>query len=129
MDALGEVAESGARSARRSVFCPIWRNPWMTFHGATYVGDVLRTVGFRNVFADNLDAGADFFNVDLDDVAARQPQLVLLPDEPYIFGPEHAQELVQRGIGTDHVLFDGKDLSWYGPRLPSALRRLAALAS
>lgn len=129
MDALGEVVESASRSARPSAFCPIWRNPWMTFHRATYVGDVLRTVGFRNVYADDLDTGADFFSVDLEDVAGRQPQIVLLPDEPYVFGAEHAKELADRGIGADHALIDGKDLSWYGPRLPSALRRLARLAS
>ena len=33
------------------VFCPIWKKPWMTFNADTYAHDVLRMLGFNNVFA------------------------------------------------------------------------------
>jgi len=34
------------------VFCPIWRDPWMTFNAATYAHDLLATCGAANVFAE-----------------------------------------------------------------------------
>jgi ABC-type Fe3+-hydroxamate transport system substrate-binding protein len=126
--ALAQARERASRQDRAATFCPIWRNPWMTFHRETYVGDVLRTVGFDNVFAGRGD-GPDFFTVTLDEVAARSPELALLPDEPYVFGAEHAAELLAAGVCKRAELIDGKDLSWYGPRLPAALRRLSTLAS
>jgi len=127
--ALGEAREAAARAKRPRVFCPIWRNPWMTFHRRTYVGDVLASVGFDNVFADQSDAEGDFFAVELAAVREKRPNLVLLPDEPYVFGAEHVEELRAQGIGEDFRLIDGKDLSWYGPRLPRALRTLRALTA
>lgn len=113
-------------------FCPLWRDPWMTFSGNTYVSDVLAVSGFANVFA---DAGpptgpgkADFFEVSLAEIVRRQPEVVILPDEPYRFSRKHLDEL--RGAGMDAARFfliDGKDLSWYGPRIPGALGRLSGL--
>ncbi len=147
---LGSVcgaAEAGQRLADRcrqavedlpstltpvSVFCPVWRNPWMTFSGNTYVNDVLALCGFANVFADGAAATAagraDFFEVGLAELLRRRPETVILPDEPYMFSAKHAEEL--RGAGLDSsrfFLIDGKDLSWYGPRIPEALGRLSEL--
>ena len=48
-------------------------------------------------------------------------KIVVLPDEPYAFGPEHARELRVAGVEARFVHVDGKDLSWYGPRIPRAL--------
>jgi hypothetical protein len=73
----------------------------------------------------------------LDEVTARQPELVLLPDEPHEFSPEDAD--VFRGLdipasrarlqdGGDAIRFcDGKDLMWYGLRCVEGLERLSQL--
>ena len=53
----------------------------------------------------------------------------LLPDEPYAFSLQHAQELCDRGFSASVAPIDGRDLSWYGPRLPGAVERLALLSS
>lgn len=109
------------------VFCPIWRRPWMTFGPCTYVADVLRQAGMESMY--DASEGPDFFEVELADVRARRPELVLLPDEPYVFRPEHAEELRSGGLEARYELLDGKDLAWYGPRTPWALERLAKLCS
>lgn len=109
-----------------AVFCPIWRRPWMTVGAATYVGDVLRHSGFRNIFDDNMLG--DFFEVALEEVSRRRPRVLLLPDEPFAFTQEHARELHAQGVPGQPFLVDGKDLAWYGPRLPGALRRLRGVA-
>jgi len=97
----------------------------MTFGPHTYVADVLRQAGMESVYDDS--DGPDFFEVELSDVRARKPELVLLPDEPYVFRSEHAEELRRGGLEARYELFDGKDLAWYGPRIPPALERLARL--
>jgi ABC-type Fe3+-hydroxamate transport system substrate-binding protein len=118
------AARDGTRLVR--AFCPIWRNPWMTFRDATYVGDMLMTAGMHNVFGD--ETGRDFFEVELGEVRRRRPALVLLPDEPYVFAEKHAEELRGAGIDALFVLMCGKDLSWYGPRTPVAIEQIARVA-
>ncbi len=119
-----EMARSTAAAPKR-VFCPIWRRPWMTFSSRSYVGDVLVQTGYLNVFG--LRKGRDFFEVSLEEVRAAGVELLLLPDEPFDFTEDHLRELREAGIDAPAVCFDGKDLSWYGPRIPEALDRLRLL--
>jgi ABC-type Fe3+-hydroxamate transport system substrate-binding protein len=124
-------AEVRARLAGRRptpVFYPIWREPWMTIGGDTYVHDVLATCGGANVFADR----DRYPTVTLDDVAARAPEVVLLPDEPFRFRRAHLRdfdpypEMPAVRAGRLHLV-DGKRFSWHGPRLAEALRTVPAL--
>ena len=115
------VHTQGERRAPRT-FCPIWRKPYMTFRRATYIGDMLARAGCDNVFGER--DGAAFFEVSLEEILAARPELVVLPDEPYVFEARHADELRAAGVGARYVLLDGKDLAWYGPRIPRALERL-----
>src|SRR6185503_6064901 len=64
-DALGHATRERAGRRRLRTFCPIWRNPWMTFLRTTYIGDVLETVGLENIFGDDAQS-ADFFAIDVD---------------------------------------------------------------
>lgn len=121
------AAAEAARPARAvPTFCPIWRNPWMTFCDRTYIGDMLTVAGLANVFGG--DDARDFFEVDLAEAKRRTPTLVLLPDEPYVFEEKHVKELEDFGFSGRFELVSGKDLSWYGPRMPEAVTRLVAFA-
>lgn len=124
-EALAAARSRGEGRVPVPTFCPIWRRPWMTFRRATYIGDMLASAGCANVFGER--GAPDFFEVALDDVVAAAPALVVLPDEPFAFEEKHATEL--RGAGLDRARFlfaDGKDLAWYGPRIPAALERLSS---
>ena len=123
-DAQSALNEAHAANAKRRAirtFCPIWRNPWMTIGPDTYIHDVLRVCGAANVFADSLDRYPVF---DLAEVAARRPEIVLLPDEPYRFGQKHAPEVIEKLPGARIYCLDGKMLCWYGPRIAESLRQL-----
>jgi ABC-type Fe3+-hydroxamate transport system substrate-binding protein len=85
----GSTARPAGR--RRQAFVPIWRRPWMTMNASTYGSSVLAHLDIDNVFADARDR---YPTVDLDDVASRAPDLVLLPSEPYPFGSRHVAELL-----------------------------------
>ncbi len=69
--------------------------------------------------------------VTLEEVEAAQPEVVLLPDEPYPFSAEDLAEfyaLDAPAARADRVhLEDGKLLTWYGPRMAGSLTQLAAL--
>jgi ABC-type Fe3+-hydroxamate transport system substrate-binding protein len=86
---------------RLRTFCPIWRNPWMTFGASTYIGSVLDAVGMENVFA--ADATADFFEIEIEEALARDPEIIVLPDEPYVFGRKHGEDLRARGAKGELV--------------------------
>ena len=72
------------------VFCPIWKNPWMAFNADTYAHDVLRMLGFNNIFA---SAGERYPTTTLAEAIERKPDIVLLPDEPYEFKDRDVEEL------------------------------------
>jgi len=105
----------------RAAFVPIWRRPWMTMSAGTYGSSILAHLGVGNVFA---DAVIRYPEVTLDDVAARRPDVVLLPTEPYPFRARHVEELAALAPAR---LVDGQDLFWWGTRTPAALERLRAV--
>ena len=110
---------------RLKVFCPIWKKPWMTFNQDTYAHDVLRLMGFLNVFG-----GADerYPRTSLEEALERGPQIVLLPDEPYAFGEADAAELkaaLPAGLSRRMLLISGRDLHWYGAHMARGLPALA----
>lgn len=119
----------GEAPRRASVFCPIWRNPYMTINHDTYVHDMLRLCGGQNVFAERSER---YPEVTLDEVAAARPEVILLPDEPYRFRKAHVQDFAPYEDvpavrdGRIHLV-DGKLLTWYGPRIGEALQALPSL--
>ncbi|GIU89396.1 MAG: ABC transporter substrate-binding protein [Acidimicrobiia bacterium] len=114
-----------------SVVCPhwwdafvaVWRRPWMSLGPDTYGSSLLDLLGVHNVCSDSL---VRYPEVTLEEVAARAPNVVLLPSEPYEFGERHVAE-VRAVLGSVPVrLIDGRDLFWWGARTPAAARRLRA---
>lgn len=102
-------------------FCPIWRDPWMAVGTGTYAGDLLAQAGFAV-----LPREPRYPEVALEAVAALDPDVVLLPDEPYAFGEEDRAPF--RGWRARVRRIDGTALTWWGPRTPHALTDFARLA-
>ena len=93
---------------------PIWRDPWMVVGSGTFTGDLAARLGLDNVYAD--DPGR-YPHVDLPDLQARGPSLIVLPDEPYPFSAQDGPEMFP---GHRVALVEGRDLTWYGPSLVTA---------
>ena len=124
-DAEAELAAALAEQRPRvRVFCPVWRRPWMTIGPDTYMHDLISLCGGENVYG---DADGRYPEVTLEDVAQRAPDIVLLPDEPYRFGKRHLPEVIEQVPGARIYLVDGKQMCWYGPRIPAAIRMLRGL--
>jgi ABC-type hemin transport system substrate-binding protein len=111
----------------RRVFAPIWKGPYMSVGSDTYVHDVLETCGGENVCG----SFTRYPIVSLEEVEALEPEVVLLPDEPYPFSAEDLAEFHALDVPAareDRIhLIDGKLLTWYGPRMASSLVQLSAL--
>jgi ABC-type hemin transport system substrate-binding protein len=125
----GRLREVMKRTNSRRLFVPIWKNPYMSVGSDTYAHDVLETCGGENVCG-----GSTRYPVfTLEEVEAAQPEIVLLPDEPYPFSAEDLEDFYALDIPAAHSdrihLVDGKLLTWYGPRMASSLTQLAALLS
>ncbi|WP_456695852.1 helical backbone metal receptor [Aeromicrobium sp. P5_D10] len=109
----------------RRVAIPIWRDPWMVVGSRTFTGDLVTRLGLVNAFGDTvLNPGQDRYpHVEVDDIEA---DIVLLPDEPYVFTADDGPEAFE---GTSTVLVSGRALTWYGPSLVTARAELEQLIS
>lgn len=102
---------------------PVWRRPWVVIGRDTFAGDVLRRLGVRNVYADHLER---YPRPTLDELRSRPADLLVLPDEPYMFTTEDGPEAFPK---TPYALVSGRHLTWYGPSLVEARTLLAAQLS
>ncbi|MFG2044521.1 helical backbone metal receptor [Dactylosporangium sp. NPDC048998] len=104
----------------RTAAIPVWRRPWIVVGGDTFAGDVLRRLGVVNAF----EAGGDRYpRPSLDEIRARDLDLVVLPDEPYLFTRDDGPEAFP---GVPAALVSGRHLTWYGPSLAEAPALLSA---
>ncbi|RBY83059.1 cobalamin-binding protein [Geodermatophilus sp. TF02-6] len=119
-----EPAPEPAPRTGLRVAVPVWRDPWMVVGSRTFTGDVLARLGLVNVFAEAADR---YPRVDVEEIGAAGPDVVVLPDEPYVFTADDGPEAFP---GTRCALVSGRDLTWYGPSLgPARARLLAAITS
>ena len=91
---------------------PIWRDPWMVVGRPTFTADLLARLGVEVVGG---DAEGRYPNADvtaLDDPSVAD--VVLLPDEPYVFTETDGPEVFSR---VPTRLVSGRLLTWYGPAL------------
>ena len=93
----------------------IWREPWMSVGGDTYIHDVMQQLGYENV------VGGQFRypTLSVGDIRALAPERILLSSEPYSFKPEHLEEWLDILPQAKVELVDGEFFSWYGSRLGS----------
>jgi ABC-type Fe3+-hydroxamate transport system substrate-binding protein len=128
---LARVAEAEAEPVARAtpVFCAVWKNPWMAVGRNTYANDLLRLCGGRNVFGHR--EGRRYPIVKPAEIVLAAPEVILLPDEPYAFGPRDVAELGALDIPAARSarihLIDGTLVSWYGPRIKRGIETLRPL--
>jgi ABC-type Fe3+-hydroxamate transport system substrate-binding protein len=151
------VSAASERTAVR-YFCPIWFEQtqdghpwWMTFNRHTYAHDLMQLLGGENVFAERerryplkADLGLGppeepgerdtrYPRLSLSELQSAQPDIVLLPDEPFAFNESNRDFLRDNlqdspAVEKDRIhLVDGSLITWYGTRLARALQELPNL--
>jgi ABC-type Fe3+-hydroxamate transport system substrate-binding protein len=91
----------------------IWKDPYMTIGGDTFINDMMQYCGLKNIFENQ----SRYPEITIDDLAKSNCELILLSSEPYPFKQKHIDELRQSLPGKKIILADGEIFSWYGSRL------------
>ncbi|MEP7206305.1 MAG: helical backbone metal receptor [Casimicrobiaceae bacterium] len=102
----------------------IWKKPWMTAGGDTYIADVLASAGWNVVAAD--DARPRYPALGENDGAWVRAQRILLSSEPYAFRDRDARA-VSAARNRPADVIDGEMTSWYGPRAIAGMDYLGTL--
>ena len=108
--AVGDKAFTGSIPAIYDEYLvPIWFAP--------YADDLVRRLGWANAAA---DGAGRYPHAEVADILAAGGGVdaVLLPDEPYPFGPDDGPEAFPAGTRT--VPVPGRALFWYGPAMIEA---------
>ncbi|PSQ81438.1 MAG: cobalamin-binding protein [Bacteroidetes bacterium QS_1_63_11] len=103
----------------------IWREPYMTVGGDTFIHGVMQWGGLENIFGDQ----TRYPEVTPDTLAERDLDVVLCSSEPFPFHQKDkfTADLRNALSDTPVEVVDGQPFSWYGPRLldtPSYLKDL-----
>lgn len=91
----------------------IWRKPWMTVNGSTYIHGLISEVAEGNVFAGRPQP---YPEISAQELGAANPDLILMSSEPFPFKTKHIEALsAETGIPVSRFrLVDGERLSWHG---------------
>jgi len=151
------ISASSERTKKILYFCPIWQdeeemgNPkWMTFNRNTYMDNLLDIFGGENIFkdrekwdSDDSDEGENkrypinrdrrYPQVTREEIISGDPDLIILPDEPFLFGETHQEifyQIFSRCSAAKQrkiLLVDGSLITWYGTRLARSLEILPSI--
>ena len=126
-DARGALAPIASLPRRKTLYL-VWRSPYRAINGTTYIHHLLDALGLDNLMAGSSER---YPMIDVEGIAALDPELVVLPDEPFPFSARHARALAEElrpHVGTMPLLapVDGSACCWYGVRTATGLGELLA---
>ena len=94
----------------------IWKDPYMTIGGDTFINDMLMHAGFQNIFAST----TRYPIINMQQLADLNCIVLLLSSEPYPFNEKHISTLQASFSKMKILLVNGEMFSWYGSRLLEA---------
>ncbi len=129
-DARKNAAPGGVRTV-----CLVWRygeeeaEAFKTCNKDTYISDLISMMGGRNVFAGSRE---QYPTITPADIAKEQPDLILLPTDPYYFRRRDVRELSETincpaARNRNVRIINGRLLVWYGTALLDGVKTLAPL--
>jgi len=89
----------------------IWKDPYMTVGGDTFISRILEELGFENLFK-NLKR---YPEVQLEEL--KEADLIFLSSEPFPFKEKHMAEIQTICVDQKIMIVDGEAFSWYGSHL------------
>lgn len=89
----------------------IWKNPYMSVGGDTFISKILEELGFENLFKNQ----NRYPEVQLEDL--KDADLIFLSSEPFPFKEKHIAEIREVCQNQKIMIVDGEAFSWYGTHL------------
>ena len=117
------AATAPAAADTADLFLLVWDQPPMTVGAESYLTEIMRRAGGRNIFA---DLEAPSAAVSIEAVAARDPDFILTSSDSGIpaFASRPEWQAVEAVRERRFVSIDGSEFERPGPRTPSAIRTL-----
>ncbi|MSP51677.1 MAG: cobalamin-binding protein [Alphaproteobacteria bacterium] len=120
------TAAAGAWPQQRAYYF-VWRDPWMAVSRDTYIAEFLALARIETLPAAAIDR---YPKLIVSEALLRGADLVLLPSEPYEFGPSDVAAFHREFPTAPPVrLIDGQMVSWYGSRAVLGLDYLRAFGA
>lgn len=108
---ITEIFELPKPERQLKVAYLIWKNPYMTVGGDTFISTILEELGFENLFKDQ----KRYPEVQLEDL--KKADLIFLSSEPFPFQEKHINEIREVCVNQKIMIVDGEAFSWYGTHL------------
>lgn len=94
----------------------IWKDPYMTIGGDTFIHSMMEKAGFTNTFAHLYR----YPELTIEDMRNSPATHILLSSEPYPFKDKHMIELQQKLPEKKILTVNGEYFSWYGAMMEFA---------
>ena len=103
---------------KREISCAylIWESPLMTVGADTFIDDMLKHCGFRNVFSEF----KRYPEISYENIRQLKPEVILLSSEPYPYFDKKITEFETMFPLSKIFLVDGEFFSWFGSRLKNS---------
>lgn len=98
--------------ASKRILYLIWKDPYMTVGGDTFIHEMIEHAGFESVSS----SFERYPVLSKEEIIALHPDYIFLSTEPYPFKQHHIQEFATIFPKTKIILVDGQMFSWYGIR-------------
>lgn len=102
----------------------IWKNPYMTVGGDTFIHDMISSAGFNNLYKNE----KRYPEISEKEIIEKNPNVILLSSEPFPFKEKHINELQKLVPEAKIILVDGEMFSWYGSKLTQSAKYFKELA-
>ncbi len=94
----------------------IWRKPYMVAASGTYIDEMLKKLGFCNIFSEKMR----YPIVTAEMLENTKPDFIFLSSEPFPFKEKHVAEFQKICPHAQIKIVDGEMFSWYGSRMSKA---------
>lgn len=113
----------GAILRNKRVLYLIWKEPYMTVGGDTFIHEMIHHAGFENVTS----VLERYPVLSKEEIISLCPDYIFLSTEPYPFKQSHLQEFATIFPDSKIILVDGQMFSWYGIRPLFAMEYFATI--
>lgn len=108
---ISNIFDKNEFSVPKKVCYLIWKNPYMTVGGDTFIHEIISKLGFENIFKGE----KRYPEISVDEM--KTADCIFLSSEPFPFRQKHIDELQQQLPYTKIILVDGEAFSWYGTHI------------
>ncbi|WP_224484769.1 ABC transporter substrate-binding protein [Robertkochia aurantiaca] len=118
-----KLLDDNGQKSKRAAYL-IWKEPWMLAGKGTFIDHMMGLCGLHNVIQQQR-----YPAIDIHEIKATAPEVVLLSSEPYPFRTRHLHELKKYFPDSRILLVDGSYFSWYSGRIADAFNYFTQIQS